>query len=388
MRELVGWAPPTGVRLSHRFSAFSHQVANGRLYNGGRRGTGQAIPWFFEQGESVFKSITFTNFKALRDTTLPLAPFTLLLGPNGSGKSTVLSALETIANRNGLDTRKVASVGASLGGEQPVRVRLDWVEGPVLCSIASWDLSNALNLQHFPVSGGSLPHPEITRAEDQLRSIRVYSLDSGSIALPTHIGPDVLLARNGTNLAGVLDQLRDDHEERFVALNAEMRRWLPEYDKIEFDRPAQGQKGVVLLTKKGEHRIPAAHLSQGTLLALALLTLAYQPNPPLLIGLEEPDRGLHPRILRELRDALYRLSYPESAGEARRPVQVIVTTHSPYLLDLYRDHPEEVVLAQKDGLDVHFQRLADKPDIEEILGDAPLSEAWYSGILGGVPSSP
>ena len=58
------------------------------------------------------------------------------------------------------------------------------------------------------------------------------------------------------------------------------------------------------------------------------------------------------------------------------------------LLDLYREHPEEVVLAQKDGLDVHFQRLADKPDIEEILGDAPLSEAWYSGILGGVPSSP
>jgi predicted ATPase len=337
---------------------------------------------------SVFKSITFKNFKALRDTTLPLSPFTLLLGPNGSGKSTVLQSLETIANRGALDIRKVASVGANLGGDHPVQVLLDWAEGPAAVSVASWNLTNSQTLQHHGVTGGELPSAKTTLIENQLRSMSVYSLDAWAIAHPTQVGPNVQLDRNGSGLAGVLDQLRDDHEARFIALNEEMRRWLPEYEKIEFDRPAQGQKAVVLLTKKGGHRIPAAHLSQGTLLALALLTLAYQPNPPLLIGLEEPDRGLHPRILRELRDALYRLSYPESAGEARRPVQVIVTTHSPYLLDLYREHPEEVVLAQKDGLDVHFERLADKPDFEEILGDAPLSEAWYSGILGGVPASP
>jgi len=43
----------------------------------------------------MIESIRFINFKALRDTTLPLSPFTLLLGPNGSGKSTVLQALQT-----------------------------------------------------------------------------------------------------------------------------------------------------------------------------------------------------------------------------------------------------------------------------------------------------
>jgi predicted ATPase len=69
-------------------------------------------------------------------------------------------------------------------------------------------------------------------------------------------------------------------------------------------------------------------------LALAMLTLAYLPTPPSLIALEEPDHGIHPRLLRDLRDALYRLSYPESCGESRPPVQVIVTSHSPYLLDL------------------------------------------------------
>src|SRR5207244_128541 len=47
--------------------------------------------------KAMIESIEFTNFKALRRTALPLAPFTLLLGPNGSGKTTVLQALENIA---------------------------------------------------------------------------------------------------------------------------------------------------------------------------------------------------------------------------------------------------------------------------------------------------
>jgi AAA15 family ATPase/GTPase len=85
---------------------------------------------------------------------------------------------------------------------------------------------------------------------------------------------------------------------------------------------------------------------------------------------------------------MYRLCYPKEYGEKREPVQVIATTHSPYFLDLYKDHPEEIVIAHKDKRGVHFERLSDKPNIEEFLQDAPLGEVWYSGILGGVPSNP
>lgn len=173
-----------------------------------------------------------------------------------------------------------------------------------------------------------------------------------------------------------------------VALLAEMRRWIPEYDYIMFDKPKQSSKAIVLRTKKGGHRIPAKELSQGTLVALALLTLAYLPNPPSLVGLEEIDRGLHPRLLRHLQDALYRLSYPESCGETRPPIQVIATTHSPYLLDMYREHPEEIVLAQKEGLEVQMKRLTDIEHYDEILGDSPLGDVWYSGVLGGVSVKP
>ena len=83
---------------------------------------------------------------------------------------------------------------------------------------------------------------------------------------------------------------------------------------------------------------------------------------------------------------MYRLAYPESSDHSRQPVQVIATTHSPYLLDMYKDHLEEIVIANKTGLEVQFLRLADQTYLEEILRDSHLGEAWYTGILGGVPA--
>jgi len=193
------------------------------------------------------------------------------------------------------------------------------------------------------------------------------------------------LARNGGRLAGVLDQLRDGAPERFEALNDELGRWLPEFDRILFDLPEANKRAFQLRTREGQHKIAANELSQGTLLSLAMLALVYLPDPPSVLCLEEPDRGIHPRLLRQVQDALYRLSYPEEHGEKREPTQVVATTHSPVMLDLYRERPEEIVIANKIGQDVTFERLIDQPNIEEILGDAHLGEIWYTGILGGVP---
>lgn len=194
------------------------------------------------------------------------------------------------------------------------------------------------------------------------------------------------LERGGANLPGVLDRLRDQSPERFESLNVELARWIPEFDRILFETPAQGQRSIALRTRNGAYSIKARDLSQGTLIALALLTIAHLPEPPSIVCLEDPDHGLHPRLLRDVRDALYRLAYPEGSNEKREPVQVIATTHNPYFLDLFREHPEEIVIAEKVGLEGKFSRLSDRKDLEEILGDAPLSEVWYSGVLGGVPA--
>ncbi|MGH9425302.1 MAG: AAA family ATPase, partial [Terriglobia bacterium] len=193
------------------------------------------------------------------------------------------------------------------------------------------------------------------------------------------------LAGNGSNLAAVLDALTDSEPERFEALNQELARWLPEFDRILFETPNPGHKAFLLRTRVGHHRYRASDLSQGTLHALAFLTVAYLPSPPPIVCFEEPDRGIHPRLLHDIRDGMYRLAYPKDFGENRQPVQVIATTHSPYLLDLYKDHPEEIVIAHKDKEGVHFERLSEKPNVHEFLDGAPLGDVWLSGILGGVP---
>ncbi len=92
-------------------------------------------------------------------------------------------------------------------------------------------------------------------------------------------------------------------------------------------------------------------------------------------------------MMRNVQDAIHRLVFPEGAGEARPPVQVVITTHSPYLLDLFKDRPEDIVIADKTEDNVQFVRLADIPHYEEIISGASLGEIWYSGILGGVPAN-
>jgi predicted ATPase len=332
--------------------------------------------------------IVFRNFKALRDTRLLLGNFTLIVGPNGSGKSTALSAISYIghiANRameiNAADARKLRSVGqdsppeleVQFDNSVPYPVRITWSTN----SNSSFENQNPWT-PHDPRS--------YARLRDFASRFLVAAFDPNMIVQAVSLNPDWVLQPNGFGLAGVLDRLRDNHPERFEALNQEWGRWLPEFDRILFDTPSQGTRAFKLRTRKGGDTIPAADLSHGTLLALTFLTLAYLPEPPTLIGVEEPDRGIHPRLLRHVQDALYRLAYPKQFGENRPPVQVVATTQSPYFLDLFRDHPEEVVIADKVGLEARFERLTDRADINDILSDAPLGEAWYSGVLGGVPS--
>jgi predicted ATPase len=269
--------------------------------------------------------------------------------------------------------------------QAPVEVKLRLRLKQLVIGTFQWPPNGHPTLQFNYERGGPVPQEE--GPATWLGRMQIFALEYSAIAHPYNVnaGP---LQPNGAGLSAVLDDLKDNHPDRWDSLLTEMRRWLPEYDYIMFDKPQPGQKGLVLRTKKGGHWIPAGELSQGTLLALVLLTLAYSPNPPSLVGLEEMDRNLHPRLLRHLQDALYRLSYPESCGETRPPIQVIATTHSPYLLDLYREHPEEVVLAQKEGLEVQMKRLTDIEHYQEILGDSPLSEVWYTGVLGGASVNP
>jgi predicted ATPase len=322
----------------------------------------------------MFESIKFQNLKALRDATLPLSRFTLIVGPNGSGKSTALNAFLALNDpRLLVDNR---SAGAP--NSESVSLTAVWSSAKTNCRVTvEWNPKKGWNYPSFAGDNSEVFHV--------LGRSHFYSLDALSIAASVELQPNMELAHSGANLAGVLDRLRDQNPEKFEALNAQLGHWIPEFDRVLFETPQAGRRSISLRTREGGHVIKAGNLSQGTLIAVGMLTIAYLPEPPSIVCLEEPDHGLHPRLLRDVRDALYRLAYPEGSQEKRAPVQVIATTHNPYFLDLFREHPEEIVIAEKVGLEAKFSRLSDRSDLEEILGDAPLSEVWYSGVLGGVP---
>lgn len=325
----------------------------------------------------MFESIKFENFKTLRNTTLPLSPFTLIVGPNGSGKSTALNAFTAFRNDGKFQTSQITSFGSP--NQSPATLMARWKENDQESVVkVSWNVIGSKIYQNL--------HEQANRIHIALARATIYSLDAVRIAAPVVLSPDMEMSETGANLAGVLDRLRDKSPERFAALNKQLENWIPEFNQILFDTPGQGLRSIALRTRDGHHIISASNLSHGTLIALALLTMAYVPDPPSIICLEEPDRGLHPRLLRDVKDALYRLTYPDPLTEKRPPVQVIATTHNPYFLDLFREHPEEIVIAEKVGLESKFSRLSDRSDLNEILGDAPLSEVWYSGVLGGVPT--
>ena len=329
----------------------------------------------------MIEQIEFKNYKALRSAVLPLDRFTLIVGPNGSGKSTALKALASILHSADYSHALVATAGSA----EDVSLSVNW-GGPHsgLRTKANWSRVKGPTLEWLDLEGRPIIDGRMVLLQQLIQKYRIYNLDSQEIAKPVTLSPVIELASNGAGLAGVLDRLRDASPERFDALNAELPRWFGEYDRVVFETPSDGMRAFALRTRAGE-RIPAAQCSQGTLLALTILTLAHLPDPPPIIGFEEPDRGIHPRLLREVQDALYRLAFPESAGESRAPVQVIATTHSPYLLDLFKDHPEEIVIAQRSGTEATFERLSAHPNLDQILDGASLGEVWYTGILGGVP---
>jgi predicted ATPase len=332
-------------------------------------------------GFAVIASVAFRNFKALRGTSLSLSPFNLVIGPNGSGKTSLIQA---ILRLRGLSKLPLAEAGRESerqpdGAEITFRFAppYDGLEASLGCvSDAVCDL-----LQVIPLTTGE-GVDDWAGLRARLLTARGYVFDHDAIGRPASAKDGHELAADGGNLAAVLAERRAAHPDAFARLTAGLFRLLPEYDGLDLE-PRAGQRLELRLRLAGEGVwLEAGALSQGTLYALALLTLAYDPAPPAIVCIEEVDRGIHPRMLREVRDLLYRLSYP---GDGRVPVQVIATTHSPYLLDLFRDHPEEVVITEKHGSTARFTRLDQCADLANVLSSGSLGDLWFSGVIGGVP---
>jgi predicted ATPase len=325
----------------------------------------------------VIASIAFRRFKALRHTHLALTPFNLVIGPNGSGKTSLIEAILRLRRLAEMPVSELPFGQAFAGPEIEFRFDEPAAGIGVKLGCESDLVCDTLRIQPADAPGW----PDLRR---ELASIRGYVLDHAAMARRSDRADGRELASDGANLAAVLAHLRRAAPRAFAEYGAELLRLLPEFCGLEIEEAPGGQVEFGLRLAEGSF-VPADELSQGTLYLLAVLALAFDPDPPRVLCIEEVDRGIHPRMLREIRDALYRLSHPAASDGDRRPVQIITTTHSPYFIDLFRDHPEEVVISQKVGRAARFERLIDRPDLPELLREGSLGDMWFSGILGGIP---
>lgn len=151
-----------------------------------------------------------------------------------------------------------------------------------------------------------------------------------------------------------------------------------EYEELTFT-PA-GEQRIQLAVRWAKLKRPqtAASLSDGTLRFLFLITALAQPNPPALIAIDEPETGLHPSMMRII---------AEYAQEASRHTQVVLTTHSPALLDAFTDaEPTVTVCELKDGATV--LKNLDSEALKYWLSKYSLGELQQSGQLEAMQPAP
>jgi len=122
-----------------------------------------------------------------------------------------------------------------------------------------------------------------------------------------------------------------------------------------------------------ESPTPTSRLSDGTLRFLCLAAILLHPEPPPLICIEEPELGMHPDVLPAIAEMLV---------EASSRTQLIVTTHSPELVDELSETPESVVVCERTGAGTEMKRL-DAERLQKWLKRYRLGELWRKGEIGG-----
>jgi hypothetical protein len=135
----------------------------------------------------MIDSIEFRNFKVLRNTSLPLGRFTLIVGPNGSSKSTAIEGLRAVAGAWGqMSWERVASAGVNARVEITARMEHD---GPP-CDVSLVIRREGEILHRFYQPGGAeFANGEAHPFRKWLSRLRVYSLRAEQIAAPVQLEP-------------------------------------------------------------------------------------------------------------------------------------------------------------------------------------------------------
>lgn len=371
------------------------------------------------------------NYRALKEITLEkLTPLTVLLGPNGSGKSTVFDVFAFLSEcfsdglRKAWERRGRFRELRSRDQDGSIVIEIQYREkrgtplityhleieeqtrGPVVKrEFLRWKRGHPAAPFHFlkyqygkgKVITGEEPESTDTRIEKALSGPDVLAVSTlGTLAENPRVialrnfitgwhlsylsadaargnpeaGAEERLSPTGSNLPNVIQYLREQHPERLEQIFETLRRRIPRIERVQAEVLQDSR--LLLLVKDAPFSTPvlSRFASDGTLKLLAYLTVLYDPEPPQLIGIEEPENYLHPRLLPEL---------AEECQQASERTQLIVTTHSPFFINPLRPEEVRVLYRAADGY-TRVRRVADMPGIAAFLDQgATLGELWMEG---------
>ena len=375
--------------------------------------------------------LSVSNYRALRQIELKnLTPLTVFLGPNGSGKSTIFDVFAFLAESFGLGLRKAWDKRGRFkelrtrGAGGPITFELKYREkkksplityhleidedtkGPFVSrEYLSWkrgshgqpfrflDFSNGVG----EVVTGELPDEDDTRTPERLDSRDLLAVNTlGQLAKHPRVaalrrfisgwylsylsadntrgvpeaGPQERLSSSGDNLPNVIQYLKEQHEDRLNEILTKLTKRVPRLEKVDADVMPDGRLLLQVKDAPFERPVMAKFASDGTLKMLAYLTLLYDPEPPPLIGIEEPENQLHPRLLPEL---------AEECRNAAASAQLMVTTHSPFFLNALRPDEAWVLYRNEEGF-TQARRVSEMRGIKEFMAEgALLGQLWMEG---------
>lgn len=336
--------------------------------------------------EPFIRRVRLKNYKSLQACDVELDRLTFLVGPNGAGKSNFVDALRfvsealrvnlefAVAERGGIDevrrrtrgnrgghppnfgvaldfTLRGGSTGtyafdvsAGQGGTYAVQREECTVHAPKLLEpdatfrVVQGKVETNLDVRLPQPSSDRLylfaasALPEFRAVFDALTHMGFYNLNPAVLREPQKADPGDLLKRDGANIASVIAHLERSHPDVKRRIEDYLSAVVPgvrgvrriavgHLETLEFHQQAEGDRSAL--------KFPAVSMSDGTLRALGVLVALLQHGngdgrAATLIGIEEPEIALHPAASGVLLDVL---------SEASENVQVIVTSHSPDLLD-------------------------------------------------------